>query len=104
MPSSSKRKGNRYEREVCEDAVEAGLDAQRAWGSDGRALGEAEGVDLVIETEEGERWCVQAKRRKSIAQYLDPPEGADLTVIREDYGDSLCVLPLHDLLDLLQAQ
>ena len=103
MPSSSKRKGNRYEREVCEEAEGAGLCAERAYASDGRALGESKEVDLVIESEEGERWRVQAKRRGSIAQYLPPPDGADVTVIREDYGDSLTVLPLGVFLDLVSS-
>jgi hypothetical protein len=81
-------------------AEAAGVPAQRAFMSNGKALGEAEGVDLVLGLQ-GE-WRVQAKRRKSVAKYLTPPEGADLTVIREDYGDALAVLPFDVLLDLLK--
>ena len=98
MPHSSKRKGNRYEREVVSDAEAAGLEAERAYASDGRSLGEAEECDVL------DAIRVQAKRRKSIAKYLHPPEGADVVVTREDRGDSLAVVPLRLFLDLLRNQ
>jgi hypothetical protein len=69
--------------------------------SNGRALGESKGVDLVLGLQ-GE-WRVQAKRRKSVANYLQPPEGCDVTVVREDYGESLAILPYETLLQLLKA-
>ena len=103
MAHSSKRKGNRFEREVVQHATSAGLDAERAYASNGRALGEAEDVDVVVEAPDGTRWRAQCKRRKSIAKYLSPPDGADLTIIREDYGEALAVVPLPRLLDLLSG-
>lgn len=100
MAHPSKRKGDRFERELVRQAEAAGVPAQRAFMSNGRALGEAKGVDLVLGLQ-GE-WRIQAKRRKSIAQYLTPPEGADVVAVREDYGDSLVVLPYEAFLDLLK--
>jgi Holliday junction resolvase len=100
MAHPSKAKGDRFERELVNQAEAAGVPAQRAFMSNGRALGEAEGVDLVLGLQ-GE-WRIQAKRRKSVANYLQPPEGCDVTVIREDYGQSLAVLPFETLLDLLK--
>jgi len=100
MAHPSKRKGDKFERELVNAARDAGLDAQRAYMSNGRALGESEGVDLVLGLQ-GE-WRVQAKRRKSVANYLTAPEGADVTVVREDYGDALVVLPFETFLDLLK--
>lgn len=104
MAHPSKRKGNRYEREL-RDAFEAvGLRAERAWGSDGRALTTDSGqcctadVDLLVNGQ----LKVQAKRRKSIAQYLKPPKGAHMTIVREDRGESLAVMPLSLLGRLLQ--
>jgi hypothetical protein len=105
MAHSSKRKGNRFEREVVEDAERHGLEAERAFASDGRSLGEAEECDVLIrhpEANVSDCTRVQAKRRKSIAKYLPPPEGADITVIREDRGESLAVVPLDDYLELLR--
>ena len=97
MPHASRRKGNRFERALVNEARDAGLDAERAYASNGRSLGHAEAVDLTIGA-----WTVQAKRRKSIAQYLTAPEGADVVAVREDYGEPLVVLPFEAFLDLLK--
>jgi Holliday junction resolvase len=101
MAHPSKRKGNRYERELVEAAKEAGLTAERAYASNGRSLGEAEAVDVLIRTPDGTPWRVQAKRRKAVAQYLTPPDGADVTMVRADYADTLVVVPLDLFFDLL---
>jgi len=105
MPHSSKRKGNRFEREVVDTAEAYGLEAERAFASDGRSLGEAEECDVLIRGREEmitDAVRIQAKRRKNIAQYLTPPEGADVNVIRENYGESLAVVPLSMFLELLR--
>jgi hypothetical protein len=105
MAHPSKRKGNRFERELREAFRKAGLRAERAWASNGCALttdaGEqcAEGVDLLVEG----GLKVQAKRRASVAQYLTPPEGAHLTIVREDRAEALAVLPLPLLVRLLRG-
>ena len=104
MAHPSKRKGHRFEREVVADAEAAGLESERAYASDGRSLGEAEECDVLIRRRDASPVRVQAKRRKTIAQYLQPPEGADVVVTREDRGDSLAVVPLDLLLDLLTNQ
>jgi hypothetical protein len=88
-----------------DDAEAYGLEAERAYASDGRSLGEAEECDLLIRDTDAqvlEAVRVQAKRRKSIAQYLTPPEGADINVIRENYGESLAVVPWDLFLELLE--
>lgn len=103
MSKSQVRKGKRYEREVVSEAEEAGLQAERAYASNGRALGESDAVDVTVEAPGGQRWRAQCKRRKSVASYLSPPEGADVTVIREDRADSLVVLPLDRFLSLLRS-
>ena len=51
VPSKSKAKGNRFEREVVKLAKEYGLESKRAWGSDGRSLGLHPEVDITIEEE-----------------------------------------------------
>ena len=50
MPSPSKAKGNRFEREIVNEAKRAGCTAVRAWGSNGQSLGLHEEVDLTIGT------------------------------------------------------
>tara|TARA_R100000742_G_C4258856_1_gene76696 strand:- start:611 stop:982 length:372 start_codon:yes stop_codon:yes gene_type:complete len=92
--SASKRKGNGYERELVKQAEASGLEAKRAWGSDGRSMGMHEEVDCLINGQK-----VQAKRRKSIAKFLKPTEHVDVVVFREDGGTSLVLIDWFDWLD-----
>lgn len=96
MPSKSKIKGNAYEVELVKEAKAMGLQAKRAWGSDGRSLGLHEGVDLVVEGQ-----TIQAKRRKAIASYIRPDDNVDVQVLRQDYGVSYAVMPYTHYLQLL---
>jgi hypothetical protein len=100
MPSTNARRSKRHEREIVHAAEDAGLTAERAWNSDGRSLGEHKECDVRLTCPDGDTWTVQAKRRKSIAQYLTC-ESADVVVVREDYGDNLAIVPLDYLLSLL---
>lgn len=94
MTHPSKRKGNGFEREVVKLAQAYGLDAERARGSDGRSLGHAETVDLVVEG-----YTIQAKRRKAIPKWLAIAPEFDAVVTRPDGGGALIVLPLEDWLE-----
>jgi len=96
MTSPSKQKGNRFENEVVALAEAYGLKAQRAWGSNGRAMGEHEEVDCKIE-----EYTVQAKRRKSIAKFLKC-EHTDIVAFREDRGDTYALMPMEIFLTLLK--
>jgi len=100
MTTKSKRKGATYELELVKELESRGIKADKAWGSNGEALGESPGVDLVFNESSG-RWRVQAKRRAKIPEYVKPPEGADIVMMREDRGETLVVIPLSDFLDLL---
>jgi hypothetical protein len=103
MPHSSKRKGNRFEREVVETAEAYGLEAERAYASNGQSLGEVEECDVLVRRDDAkvmEALRIQAKRRKSHAQYLHPPEGTDAVVLREDREEALAVVPFDLFLKL----
>lgn len=97
MASKSKQKGNGFEREIVEQAKEQGIEAVRAWGSNGRALGHHEEVDCIIAG-----YKVQAKRRAKIADYMVPNENVDVQVIRADRGKSLAVIPYDFFLSLVK--
>lgn len=106
MTSPSKAKGNAYEREIVKAAQAVGLEAKRAWGSNGTALGHTAEVDLVIGDQR-----IQAKRRARLPKsihladdtlcriveeselptFLRIPEGCDAVVCREDRGESLVI-------------
>lgn len=97
MAHPSRRKGNRFEREIVNDAEDAGVPGERAYASNGRALGHTENVDCLIGG-----YRVQAKRRKKIAGYMTPDADVDIQIIRGDRGDTLAVLPYETLLDLIR--
>lgn len=95
----SKNKGNGYERELVNQAKESGLEAKRAYASNGEALGLHAEVDLVVA---GKR--IQAKRRKSIASFMRPSENVDAVCIRQDFDETLVVMTWWEYLDLLKAK
>lgn len=98
MSHPSKTKGNSFERELVNKAKEKGLSAERAYASNGRALGESEEVDCVIE---GCR--IQAKRRKTLPAYLQIPEGCDAVAFRQDRGPTLVLIHLATLFDKIEG-
>jgi len=99
MPHPSKRKGNSFERELRGAFTEAGLRCERAYASSGEALVTDDGtrctsdVDLLV----AGKLRVQAKRRKTIASYLQPPAGAHVSIVRADRSDSLASYLLTSL-------
>lgn len=97
MTHPSKVKGNNYERELVKDAQAKGLIAERAYASNGKALGECEEVDLMVE---GCR--IQAKRRKHLPQYLALNDGVDAVVFRQDNDDSLVLIRWEDFTDKIR--
>jgi len=96
MPSKNKARGNRLERLVVNMAKEHGIDAVRAYASNGLSLGEAEDVDVKI----GD-WKGQCKMRKKIASFMKPPESCDIALIKEDRSDVLVVMNYEDFLFLI---
>jgi len=97
MPSKSKAKGNRFERNVVDIFEDYGIKAVRAWGSNGAALGCHEEVDVLVEG----KIKVQCKCRHKIAKYMIPSEEVDIQVIKEDRGDTLVVIKIEDYIKLL---
>ena len=97
MPSPSKAKGNRFEREVVNKAIQSGLTAKRAWGSNGVSLGMHEEVDLIIGRDP--KIKIQAKCRKSLASFLQPSEHVDAVVCKQDRGETLIILRFEDWLE-----
>ena len=93
----SKQKGNRFERECVEKAKESGAISERAYASNGKSLGEAETVDVIIIASSGKKRC-QCKVRNRIAEYIKVPEGCDVTLVKEDRGEIYVVQKYDDWL------
>ena len=99
MPSKSKAKGNRFERECVNKALEKGLDSQRAWGSDGRSLGLHSEVDLTIEN-----FTIQCKVRKRVAKWLKPIDLPNhVQLVKEDRGEIYTVMKMEMFLEILES-
>jgi hypothetical protein len=96
MAHPSKRKGNSFEREVVNQAKAAGVPAQRAYASNGEALGLSADIDAVIGG-----YAIQAKRRAKIADFMLPSGGADIQIIRGDRQPAMVVMRYDDFLKLL---
>ena len=95
MPSPSKAKGNRFEREIVSTVLSSGFNkCKRAWGSNGASLGMHEEVDVLL----GENFKIQAKCRKKIASFLIPTEHVDAVVCKQDRGEMLIIMRLDDVL------
>ena len=96
MPSKNKARGNRLERLVVNQAKELGIEAIRAYASNGMSLGEAEDVDVKIDGLKG-----QCKMRKKIASFMKPPESCDIALIKEDREETLVVIRYPDFLQMI---
>ena len=78
---NSKAKGTSYENELVKKLKKAGFEnVKRAWGSDGRSMGEAADVDILADSVK-----IQAKRRKTIPKWLSLGN-CDVVMYREDRG------------------
>ena len=94
MTHPSKQKGNRFERMIVDKAKSYNVEAERAWGSNGRSLGMHEEVDVLIEDD----FRVQAKCRKKLPIFLKPTEEVDCVVFKEDRGDIYIMMRFEDWL------
>ena len=100
---NNRDRGNRYERELVNEFKDAGVPAERTWGSDGRSRGLIAEVDLILETKQGVKYG-QAKRKKRIPAYLEPVDGIDIQVIRADRSESLVVMRISDYISLIKPE
>ena len=102
MASKSKAKGNRIEREVVNIFKEYGYECQRAYGSDGRAMGEHEEVDVKAIIND-EKFKIQVKGRKAIADYLKPnTDVVNAQILKEDRMPPYIVMVLKDFLEMIR--
>ena len=94
MPSPSKVKGNKFERDCVNLAKEHGLEAKRAWGSDGRSMGFEEDVDILLDG----NIKAQCKIRKKLAKWVVPPESCEIAIVREDRGKTYITIEYETFL------
>ncbi len=110
MTSKSKAKGNGFERAIVDIFKMKGVEAKRAWGSNGAALGMHEEVDVLVKLPNGQfdrsvppnpyydDFKIQCKRRKKIPAFLGLTEHVDAVVFKEDYGKVYILMPLNEFI------
>lgn len=106
MANASKQKGNRFEGELVASAKEAGFKkTRRAWGSNGRALGWHEEVDMAIQGEPTDpEFKVQAKVRKTLPSYLQIPECCESVALKQDRGPKMVLISWEDYLHFCELR
>jgi|TARA_B110000263_G_scaffold47922_1_gene39831 Holliday junction resolvase len=101
MPSKSKAKGNRFEYEIVDILNENGLEAKRAYASNGLSLGFTEDVDILVKDFYGIKdFKIQAKRRAALPKYLGLGN-CDAVIVREDREVPLVLIPMMTLIGVL---
>lgn len=105
MPSKSKDKGNRFERELVTQLTNAGMRAARAYGSNGKALGKSELVDVVayLNKDIGFQCKSMAKLPKCLLTEVLSDDDVDVVVMKGDRAGSYAVVHLEFLIELLQV-
>jgi hypothetical protein len=96
---NNKKRGKKLESDVVKLAQSLGLEAKRAWGSNGKALGEHEEVDVMIGDLK-----FQCKRKKKFPKWMKRSEFVNGHIIREDDENALVVIPLKIFLIMLAQQ
>ena len=93
---NNKARGKTLERDAVALAKSFGFTAQRGWGSDGRAMGEHQEVDIKIED-----YKFQCKRKVKFPDWLQRNNVVDGHIIRQDNEVAMVVIPLKFFLALL---
>ena len=96
VSSKSKQKGSRFERECVDIAKDKDIKAIRAWGSDGRSLGLAAEVDILID-----KYKAQCKVRKRVAKWLKPSKEVDIQLVKEDRGEVYVIQRYEEWLEMV---
>ena len=97
MPSKSKIKGNKFERDIVNFFEAVGLSCRRAWGSDGRSMGLTEGVDGTLNEEY--KW--QAKCKAQISPFYIPNEEVDFQIFKGNRTKTFATMRVETLADLI---
>ena len=100
MANRQKEKGNRFEYQVRDTFISKGIDCKRAYASDGRSLGLDKEVDLLVK-HNNKQYTMQCKVRKKISSFIKPSTDIYAQVIKEDRGDTVCIIRLKDFIELI---
>ena len=108
MAAKNKKRGNEAEYYIRKQLQRANFSVDRGWGSDGRAMGEHEEVDLRINHSPANQ-KIQVKRRKQVAAYIIPSEHVDAQMLYVDRAKGvkrqvLAIVTLDRYMELLECE
>lgn len=103
MGKMSRTKGATYEREIVNQAKEYGLAAQRVPLSGATTYAKGD-VEIIPSFDpEAKPWVFEAKRRKELPAWMLDALGENAgLILRADRHESVAVIPLKTLFELLQ--
>ena len=97
------KKGKFYEWQLVQIFKDAGMKAQRAWNSAGKALGKDHECDVLVEYK-GKEYQIQAKRRKKISAFLTPSDKIDFHIMKGDREPDIVAMSIPTLIRLLKDE
>jgi hypothetical protein len=95
---NNKARGYRLEKLIVDMAKRMGINACRAWGSNGRALGYTDDIDGELGG-----FLFQAKMKKDLPKWLRIPVLARAVIFRTDFDTPKCLIELSWYLELLKT-
>ncbi len=98
MSAKNKIRGNVLEVEIVKMFESYGIAAKRAWGSNGKSIGEHEQVDVLVTPLDNSPLKIQAKRKKELPDWLGFTKHIDAVVVREDHGRKFIMFDLEDFI------
>ena len=101
MSNKGKDKGYRFEKQCIDMLKDNDIEAQRAYGSNGLALGLTNDVDIKIE-HKGKMYALQCKVRKRLGNIFKPNENNYGQVVKQDYDDPYITIRFKDFIELLK--
>jgi Holliday junction resolvase len=99
MTSKSKAIGNRVEREVVQLALAHGMEAKRAYGSNGEALGQSKETDILV----AGKYRLQVKKKENFPKWLmEADENVDAVVFKSNNKPFKVMIDLDTYFRLLR--
>lgn len=103
MSNKGKDKGYRFEKQCIDMLHDNDIDAKRAYGSNGLALGLTNDVDIKIE-HKNKIYPLQCKVRKRLGNIFKPNENNYGQVVKQDYDVPYITMRFKDFIELLKNQ
>ncbi len=101
MANSQKNKGYRFEKQCVDMFNDNGIEAKRAYGSNGLALGLTNDVDIKVD-HKGKSYAMQCKVRKKLGNIFKPNENNFAQIVKQDYDEPYITMRFADFIDLIK--